>query len=130
MPDSRDAVMSSARSHRAGVGLVIGVGEYQHLDPRWRLPCAAQDARAVANILTDPDICAFPPDKVIALTNEEAGRDALKTRLSKWLPENARGADIVVIFFAGHGVVDIYGDEEEGFLLPYDGDVDNLATCG
>src|SRR5262249_54925217 len=69
-------------------------------------------------------------DKVMLLTDEEAGRDALVHRLHKWLPEQARGAEIVVLYFAGHGMVHKFGPREEGYLLPYDADPDDLLTRG
>jgi hypothetical protein len=54
----------------------------------------------------------------------------LVSRLSKWLPETARGAEIVFLSFAGHGAVQRVGRREEGFLLPYDADPEDLVTRG
>ena len=54
----------------------------------------------------------------------------MRQRLSRWLPERAHGADLVVIYFAGHGLVQTIGRRQEGFLLPYDADPDDVVTRG
>src|SRR5262249_5733374 len=72
----------------------------------------------------------FPRDQVVLLTDRDAPRDAIVQRLSRWLPERARGADLVVIYFAGHGLVQTIGRRQEGFLLPYDADPDEVVTRG
>jgi serine/threonine-protein kinase len=115
---------------RAGVALVIGVGEYLRAERVEPLRFATHDAIALADALTDPDLCAFPHDQVILLTNNDARRDEVVQRLSRWLPERARGTELVVIYFAGHGMVQTVGRREEGFLLPYDADPEDVVTRG
>jgi serine/threonine protein kinase len=115
---------------RAGVALVIGVGDYLRAERVERLPFATQDALALADILADPTLCAFPADQVVVLTDSEARRDEVVQRLSRWLPERARNTDLVVIYFAGHGMVQTVGRREEGFLLPYDADPEDVVTRG
>jgi serine/threonine-protein kinase len=117
-------------SCRAGVALVIGAGEYLRAERVEPLRFAARDARALAHALADPDLCAFPADQVILLTDGDARRDEIVQRLSRWLPEKARGTELVVIYFAGHGMVQTVGRREEGFLLPYDADPDDVVTRG
>jgi serine/threonine protein kinase len=114
---------------RNGVALVIGVGKYPHPGIR-TLDFAAHDAEAVAETLTDPEVCGFPTDTVELLLDEDAGRDTVVERLSRWLPERARGAEIVLFYFAGHGLVQPVGNQDEGFLLPADADPDNPAGRG
>src|SRR5947209_5637123 len=113
--------MTTTPSGRKGVGLVIGVGTYPHPEVR-PLLYAPRDAEAMAETLADPEVCGFPCERVALLLDAEAERDAIIYRLSHWLPEQARGADLVFIYFAGHGVVQNVGKQEEGFLLPYDAD--------
>src|SRR3954447_9054311 len=108
----------AADGSRAGVGLLIGIGDYLHSDRVGPLRYAAHDARALAEVLVEPEVCGFPADRVLLLTGAEAGRDELVRRLSKWLPEASRGAEIVFLSFAGHGAVQRVGLREEGFLLP------------
>jgi serine/threonine protein kinase/uncharacterized caspase-like protein len=122
--------MPPENSCRAGVALVIGVGEYLRTEAVESLRFAARDAQALADALADPDLCAFPRDQVVLLTDRDAPRDAVVQRLSRWLPERARGAELVVIYFAGHGLVQTVGRRQEGFLLPYDADPDDVVTRG
>jgi hypothetical protein len=95
-----------------------------------RLQFATRDAVALADSLADPALCAFPADQVVVLTDGEARRDEVVHRLSRWLPEQARNTELAVIFFAGHGMVQTVGRREEGFLLPYDADPDDVVTRG
>ena len=64
------------------------------------------------------------------LTGHAATRDAVAHHLSKWLPEHARGAELALIYFAGHGMVQRLGQRDEGYLLPYDADPEDLVTRG
>jgi serine/threonine protein kinase len=122
--------MSDTTQPRSAAALLIGIGDYLHTDRVTPLRYAARDAQALSALLVDPDVCGFPPDRVMLLTDAEARRDEIVKRLSKWLPEHARGAEIVLLYFAGHGVVNRIGPREEGFLLPQDADPDDLVTRG
>src|SRR5262249_25486952 len=122
--------MTAAPANRTGVALLIGVGDYLRSDRIPSLRYAAADARALAAALTDPALCAFPADAVAVLTGRGARRDRVVRRLSRWLPEKARGADLAVLYFAGHGLAHAVGPREEGFLLPYDADPDDVVTRG
>jgi serine/threonine-protein kinase len=115
---------------RAGAALVLGIGKYLHAGRVEPLRFAARDAGALARALADPALCAFPAESVALLTGPRARRDQVVQRLSRWLPEQARGAELAVIYFAGHGVVQTVGQREEGFLLPYDADPDDVITRG
>jgi serine/threonine protein kinase len=120
---------TTASGHtRPAVALLIGIGTYQHSDRISALRYASRDARSLARSLTDPDLCAFPPEKVKVLTERRARRTEIAHHLSVWLPEQARGAELAVLYFAGHGIVEKVGDREEGYLLPHDVHPDNLAA--
>jgi serine/threonine protein kinase len=123
------AVAANTPEHRR-VGLVIGVGDYLRADWIRQLPYARQDARAVAHLLLDPAVCGFSRERVAVLTDKRAGRARVMRKLSQWLPSHARGAELAVLYFAGHGMVQRVGRREEGFLLPHDADPDDLATSG
>src|SRR5262245_60917438 len=122
--------MQTMTDGRVGVALVVGVGDYLRAERVEPLRFATRDAAALAAALADPDLCAFPREQVVLLTDADARRDDLVHRLSHWLPERARGADLVVIYFAGHGVAHTVGRREEGFLLPHDADPDDVVTRG
>jgi serine/threonine protein kinase len=122
--------MAAVAGERAGTALLIGIGEYLHSGQVWPLRFAAHDAEAMADALTDPEVCRFHAGKVKLLTDASAARDAVVHHLSKWLPEQAKGAEIAVIYFACHGTVQAVGRREEGYLLPYDADPEDLVTRG
>lgn len=87
------------------IALVIGNSAYQHAG---RLPNPVNDARSMADLLTraDFDVVQARSD----VTNLEFKREIRE------FTEKARGADIAVIFFAGHGI-EITGTN---YLVPVD----------
>src|SRR5262249_48829163 len=121
--------MANAGDGRNGVALVLGIGRYQRPSIS-SLRYAAGDARAVYDLLLDPVVCRFPKDKVQLLADGEATRQAVVRGLSKWLPETAAGAELALLYFAGHGMVNKVAGREEGYLLPHDADPEALDTWG
>jgi serine/threonine protein kinase len=119
--------MSVGTGQRAGVALIVGVGKYQS-DQLQRLPYAPQDAKAMARLLANPEVCGFPEEQVALLTDRKARRDSIVEHLSRWLPQRSRGAEVAVIYFACHGAQQKIGRDEEGYLLPYDADPDNVVA--
>lgn len=115
---------------RSAVAVVIAIGDYVHSERVPSLRFATQDAKALARLLIDPDVCAFPKERTVVLTQKGARRDKIVHHLSKWLPEQAKGAELALIYFAGHGTVQAIGKHQEGFLLPYDADPDDIVTRG
>src|SRR5262249_9440154 len=51
-------------------------------------------------------------------------------RLTDWLPRQGKGAELVLFYFAGHGVVQHVAGRDEGFLLPHDADPDDVVGSG
>ena len=70
-----------------GRALVIGVGA--------DLPNTVADAQGIAELLTDPTLCAYPPAQVTMLTCEAATRTGMLTALDQLV--QATGAEWVVI---------------------------------
>lgn len=108
------AVPAAAQQPLRGVALVIGNGNYEHLPP---LTNPAHDARAVERLLSD---LGFE-------TEISSDRDA--RRLSRDLRdfvEDAEGADVAIVYFAGHGI-EAGG---ENFLVPVDADLSALDAAG
>src|SRR5271170_6885207 len=122
--------MEAATGERDGAAVLIGIGAYLHEEQIWPLRYAARDAEAMAGVLSDPEVCGFSAQKVKLLTDQSASRDTVAHHLSKWLPEQARGAEIAVIYFACHGMIHRIGQRDEGYLLPYDADPDDIVTRG
>jgi len=92
------------------VALVFGADDYRFIRP---LRNAVNDARTVEDALTALGFRVFP----------EANRDLRRMRraLEDFI-EDAKGADVALVFFAGHGV-EIEGENR---LLPIDADVSSL----
>ncbi|MCE9589041.1 MAG: SUMF1/EgtB/PvdO family nonheme iron enzyme [Planctomycetes bacterium] len=87
--------------------LVIGASAYQ--DKRIpQLPACANDAKALAAVLSDPGIGMFPPDHVTLLVNDQVTRDKVVAALDD-LGRHAGKDDLVLVFFSGHGATDEKG---------------------
>jgi len=97
-----------------GVALVIGNSAYEHLSA---LPNPANDARAVESLLND---LGFRTQ----LSSDHDGR-RLARDLRDFI-EDARGADVAVVYYAGHGI-EAGG---ENFLVPVDADLSALDVAG
>jgi len=119
-----DATLSADGVHFSyGHALIIGVGTYEHpYIPT--VPTTAADARALAALLRNPALAAYPKAQVRVLTGAEATRSNIVTALEA-LADAAHGGT-ALIFFAGHGepVGGSYA------LLPHDAQLGRLAETG
>ncbi|MCO5056373.1 MAG: caspase family protein [Rhizobiaceae bacterium] len=97
-----------------GVALVIGQSAYEHLAP---LANPAGDARAIEDLLA----------RLGFETTVVSDRDArqLLRALDNFV-EDAEGADVAVIYYAGHGI-EAGG---ENWLVPVDADISALDAAG
>lgn len=103
--------------------VVVGVDRFKQRTVS-RLNYAANDARAVAKALVP---LGFPEKNITMLLNEQATRGEIERVLSSAIRRAAGPNDRLVIFFATHGVtLTLPGGGEEGYLLPHDGDPDDL----
>jgi tetratricopeptide (TPR) repeat protein len=103
--------------------VVIGVSNYKNLGPKDQLEFAHRDAADFANFLSTPNGGGYPSNQLMLLTNEDATLSAVRSALGTTLPRSVEPDDMVIIFFAGHGVVE---GETEGYLLAHDSDPQNL----
>lgn len=104
---------SSAQTLR-GVALIIGNAAYEHIRA---LPNPANDARAVESLL---DGLGFE-------TTVVSDRNARQlSRTLQGFIEDAEGADVAVVYYAGHGI-EAGG---ENFLVPVDADLSALDAAG
>jgi formylglycine-generating enzyme required for sulfatase activity len=103
--------------------VVIGINDYRH--PRIpKLRYAVNDANAVSRVLVAQ---GFRPDHVVTLTDAQATKAAIETALGDDLRHRVGPNDRVLVFFAGHGMTDrLRSGEEEGYLIPVDGDPGRL----
>ncbi len=106
-----------------GYALVVGVGEYRNLDESRQLRYAQSDAEAMYRVLISPEGGQFPPENVRLLTGSAATLSNIRHALEEWLPSVTTPADRVVVYFAGHGLV----ENGRGYLAPADLDPDRVA---
>jgi hypothetical protein len=100
--------------------LVVGVSQYE--DARIpRLRFAKRDAEAVWAAFVSDTGLAIKPQNARLLVDGEAKRADIEKGLL-WLNSVAGPADTVIVYFAGHGAVDIgsNGVLKENYLLPQD----------
>ena len=104
--------------------VVIGISDYKY-DIRWDqrkgipdLRFADRDARAFAKFLMSPQGGAFPPDHVLLLTDRKATVNEVRNAIGGFLAKSLED-DLVIIFFAGHGVPDP-DNPENLYLACYD----------
>jgi formylglycine-generating enzyme required for sulfatase activity len=105
--------------YRRRHGLVIGIDGYE--DASYPdLAHAVADARAVAKILVER--YGFKHDDVQLILDQDATKVGLETALEEWACDPARVGpnDLLVVFFAGHGVTRTSPRGNRGYLAPVD----------
>ena len=107
--------------------VVVGISDYRS-GAIPDLGYASSDAEAVHEFLTSSAAGPFEDDHVLFLQNEEATGAAIREALFVFLQQADRD-DLVLIYYAGHGAPDP-GRPDNLYLLPYDADLDSLATTG
>ena len=104
-----------------GYALIVGVNE-SSVDS-WALPDIDKDVKALHEVLTHPERCAYPEDNVKVIRGREATRVGILSGLS-WLrqriQETASDDATVVIYYSGHGWRDETVDPPVSYLVPYD----------
>ena len=117
MPERPDNELIDFRQSHA---LIIGINSYGDGIPPLRTACA--DASRLAQVLQDKH-----GYEVHLLLEEAATREAMVNRfftLKETLDENDR----VLFYFAGHGIALDANDGPNGYILPYDAQLDNQET--
>lgn len=110
MPDSKLQDHKVVPHFARHLAFIIGIDKYAFVP---QLGTAVNDASKLAEVLQQHnfEICEL-------LLDENANSERIRALLSA-LPTTIRPDDRVLIYFAGHGTT----DEEEGFLVPVDGDL-------
>jgi len=103
--------------------LVVGINKYQSASP---LSYACNDAEGFAEVIkTNFD---FPEDNVILLTDDSATREKILQEFLAFANGKTEPNDRLIFFFAGHGHTQTGNRGDIGFLVPVDGQVDDLAS--
>jgi WD40 repeat protein len=110
------------------LALIVGVSRYA--DHTIDLDYAADDARALGRLLTDPALgpAAFASDDVRLLLDDNATVANINTGLREFL-QRARENDFVLFFFAGHGAPDP-NRLQDLYLLAHDTNPKNIGGTG
>ena len=80
--------------------LVVGIAGYERV--RALPKSVLDDARVIAKVLGDPDLCAYPPGNVRLLVDEEATLTALRDALAE-LAKKTTVESTVFIYVSSHG---------------------------
>lgn len=101
---------STARPSQA---LVVCVSQYTHLG-KLR---SSKDAQGVHEVLSSPEYCGYPPDRVFTLQDSEATRDGTLRALRRVCDDATSEESRTFFYFSGHG-----GQAPDGmsYLLPVD----------
>ena len=108
--------------YTASHALVIGIDDYIHTSP---LEYAVSDAKAVASVLEQK--YKFAPGNIKLLLNEDAQRDNIMSSFLNYA-DRSHPDDRLLVFFAGHGHTKTGYRGEVGYLVPQDGDSEQLST--
>ena len=103
--------------------LVIGINSYQHASP---LSYAVNDAEAVADLLKSS--LGFPAEHVTLLLDRGATKPEIMNAFMRFTVDDVEPDERILVFFAGHGYTRSGSRGETGFLVPYEGHIDNLST--
>ena len=102
--------------------LVVGVEDYANLP---KAAFAGRDAEAVRAHLS---ALGYPDQNVAVLTGTQTARESIAHYVEWWLPRSVKDQSRVFVYFAGRGAPD--PKTGVAYLLPRDGDVNNLASTG
>jgi hypothetical protein len=124
LPELPATLSADGVSFSYGYALIIGVGNYKQPDLNVPGHTTANDARALAALLRDPELSAYPDDQVRVLVDARATKTNILDELESLAKRAYGGA--ALIFFAGRGEP----VENSYALLPYDIDLKDLAGTG
>ncbi|UPJ49342.1 caspase family protein [Bradyrhizobium sp. 200] len=98
-------------------GLVIGIANYQHINP---LPATVlKDATDIRELLTDPHYCAYPPENVLLLLDENATQNAFRQAFAS-LAQRSHQESTLFIYLSSHGGRIEAGPCAGEYILPVD----------
>lgn len=115
---------------RRSWAVVVGVSDYVHAEEGIpRLTYAHQDAIAFAEQLRSPSFGGgIPPEQLLLLTDHNATIGSVRQGLFEFLAQAGRD-DLVIVYFAGHGLPDPLRPQDT-YLLLHDTHPEHLVTTG
>lgn len=104
--------------------LIIGINDYQKVPS---LSYAKNDATAMADILEKK--FGFQKDNIALLIDGDATGESIKKQFLEFTNESKVGQDDrLLIFYAGHGHTVTGNRGDVGYLVPVDGDIDDISS--
>jgi hypothetical protein len=110
-----DVVPVTATPRNDVHAVVVGIGSYEAALPG--LPSARKDAQLVRTYLRK--MVGVRAENIRFLRDGQASYLELKNTFKSWLTRRVRRDDLVLVYFAGHGVTD--PEDKKAYLMPYDG---------
>jgi uncharacterized caspase-like protein len=108
------------------VAVVVGIEKYRDIEAPSTY--SADDATLVKSYLKS---LGFRETNIRLMINDRATRTDFIKNIEKWLPDNAKPDGKVFFYYSGHGSPDISDPTHpRAYLLPYDGDPNDLANTG
>lgn len=101
--------------------VIIGIGNYQNENIR-DLKFAVNDAKAIYELLIDPNYGRIPENHIQLLLDHKATKKDIQFAIGKWLSEKASPEDTVLFYYAGHGAP----DGNSFYWVTYDADMNSL----
>lgn len=115
-----DQVPAPVRGYerKKAVGVAIGIGAFRDADMPG-VKYAARDAEIMAKYMRA--VGGIPGRKIRLITDEHALKDDLAETFEDWLPQQVEAGGVVIVFFAGRGLVDPATGTVA--LLPHEGNL-------
>ena len=106
--------------------LIVGINNYNDTTHFIPLPLAQADSQALFELLVDPERGGWHPEDVVYLAGEEASRDEIESQLRELCLVRAQQDDLVLLYFAGHALID--PATQDGYLALRATHADRPAT--
>ncbi len=125
VPESKAADASLSGAPQNKWALVVGVGKFT--DPKLPVLSSASDARELDDVLLDKKIGRFPDGNVQMLLDDHATVQNIRKGIG-WLRQNAKANDLVLVYFASHGLKRQEDPNGVSYIAAYDSDLSTPAT--
>lgn len=103
--------------------LIIGINKYATASP---LQYAASDAKSIQKLLVEH--FGFGEDGIHVLIDDQATRSNIMSLYMAFTEDGTKRDDRLMVYFAGHGETRSGTRGEIGFLIPHDGNLEDLST--
>ncbi len=120
-------IASSLEFYQNSYAVIIGINNYNS-DNVKDLGYAVEDAESIANLLIGK--LGYKEENIHLILNEDATQINIKNKLYQIAMEAGEN-DRILVFYGGHGeTIALPSGGEVGYLLPVDGNPDNLFATG